>query len=135
MTTMAQTACPRCNGTIAAGAQFCGSCGAQLGAAPPPPPIPQPPPAPQPPPLPQMARDFTGASGGNAKQATFNGTAQDAYNQALNALNVSANGITNISEFGTVGVARLEAAPGVYQAKLLFAGRIAASAPVMASAA
>ena len=42
-----------------------------------------------------MARGFTGASGGNAKQATFNGTAQDAYNQALNALNVSANGITN----------------------------------------
>lgn len=90
MTTMAQTACPRCNGAIAAGAQFCGSCGAQLGAAPPPPPIPQPPPAPQPPPLPQMARGFTGASGGNTKQATFNGTAQDAYNQALNALNVAA---------------------------------------------
>lgn len=39
-----------------------------------------------------------------------------------------------ISEFGTVGVARLEAAPGVYQAKLLFAGRIAASAPVMVTA-
>lgn len=39
-----------------------------------------------------------------------------------------------VSEFGTVGVAHLEAAPGVYQAKLLFAGRIAASAPVMVTA-
>lgn len=39
-----------------------------------------------------------------------------------------------LSEFGTVGVAHLEAAPGVYQAKLLFAGRIAASAAVMVTA-
>lgn len=36
-----------------------------------------------------------------------------------------------LSEFGTVGVAQLDAPPGAYLAKLLFAGRIAASAQVM----
>jgi hypothetical protein len=36
-----------------------------------------------------------------------------------------------LSEFGTVGVAQVEAPPGAYQAKLMFAGRVAASAPVM----
>jgi hypothetical protein len=36
-----------------------------------------------------------------------------------------------LSEFGTVGVAQLDAPPGAYQAKLLFAGRVAASTPVM----
>jgi hypothetical protein len=36
-----------------------------------------------------------------------------------------------LSEFGTVGVAQMEAPPGAYQAKLLFAGRVAASSPVM----
>ena len=43
-------------------------------------------------------------------------------------------GRLTVSEFGTVGVAHLEAAPGVYQAKLLIAARIAASAPVMVTA-
>ena len=37
-----------------------------------------------------MARGFSGASGGNAKQATFSGTVQDAYHQAVNALNTAA---------------------------------------------
>lgn len=36
-----------------------------------------------------------------------------------------------LSEFGTVGVAHVEAPPGVYLAKLLLAGRIAASTQVM----
>ena len=39
--------------------------------------------------MPQMARGFSGASGGSSKQATFSGSAQDAFNQALNALNVT----------------------------------------------
>ena len=36
-----------------------------------------------------------------------------------------------LSEFGTVGVATLEAPPGTYQAKLWFAGRVAASLPLL----
>ncbi len=36
-----------------------------------------------------------------------------------------------LSEYGTVGVAQLDVAPGTYQAKLLFAGRVAASTQVM----
>lgn len=39
-----------------------------------------------------------------------------------------------LSEFGTVGVTHLEAPPGVYLAKLLLAGRIAASTQVMVGA-
>jgi hypothetical protein len=38
----------------------------------------------------QMARGFSGGgSGGSSKQATFSGSAQDAFNQALNALNAT----------------------------------------------
>jgi hypothetical protein len=36
-----------------------------------------------------------------------------------------------LSEFGTVGVAHLEVPPGTYQAKILLAGRVAASTQVM----
>lgn len=52
-----------------------------------PPPQPQPPPFPQ---MPQMARGFAGAGGGVSKQATFGGSAQDAFNQALGAINAAA---------------------------------------------
>jgi hypothetical protein len=42
--------------------------------------------------MPQMARGFAGgASGGVNKQATFSGSAQDAFNQAINALNAASN--------------------------------------------
>lgn len=40
--------------------------------------------------IPQMTRGFSGASGGANKQATFSGSAQDAFNQALNAINATA---------------------------------------------
>ena len=36
-----------------------------------------------------------------------------------------------LSEFGTVGIVQLDVPPGAYQAKLLLAGRVAASLPVM----
>jgi len=36
-----------------------------------------------------MARGFSGASGGANKQATFSGSAQDAFNQAVNAINAA----------------------------------------------
>lgn len=36
-----------------------------------------------------MARGFSGATGGANKQATFSGSAQDAFNQALNAINAA----------------------------------------------
>lgn len=36
-----------------------------------------------------MTRGFTGASGGTSKQASFSGSAQDAFNQAINALNAT----------------------------------------------
>lgn len=40
--------------------------------------------------MPQMMRGFSGASsGGVSKQATFSGSAQDAYNQASNAINAA----------------------------------------------
>jgi hypothetical protein len=39
--------------------------------------------------IPQMTRGFTGASGGTSKQATFSGSPQDAFNQAINALNAT----------------------------------------------
>jgi hypothetical protein len=39
--------------------------------------------------MPQMARGFSGASGGTNKQATFSGSAQDAFNQAVNAINAA----------------------------------------------
>ncbi len=42
--------------------------------------------------IPQMTRGFSGASGGVNKQATFSGSAQDAFSQALNALNATAAG-------------------------------------------
>jgi hypothetical protein len=43
--------------------------------------------------MPQMTRGFSGAgaSGGVSKQATFSGSAQDAFNQALNAINAANN--------------------------------------------
>ncbi len=47
--------------------------------------------------MPQMMRGFSGASGGNSKHANFSGSAQDAFNQALNALNA-----TNTTSKGTV---------------------------------
>ncbi|MEZ5960608.1 MAG: SHOCT domain-containing protein [Hyphomonadaceae bacterium] len=89
---MTTTACPRCNAALTAGAQFCGSCGAPVGAAPtpPPPPIPHPPPYQPPPPMPnvpQMARGFSGGGGGASQQATFNGEPGDAYSQAISAIN------------------------------------------------
>lgn len=36
-----------------------------------------------------MARGFSGTSGGASKQANFNGSAQDAFTQAINALNAT----------------------------------------------
>jgi len=39
--------------------------------------------------MPQMMRGFSGSTGGNTKQANFSGSAQDAFNQALNALNTT----------------------------------------------
>lgn len=36
-----------------------------------------------------MARGFSATSGGASKQATFSGSAQDAFNQAVNALNAA----------------------------------------------
>ncbi len=36
-----------------------------------------------------MSRGFSGASGGANKQATFSGSAQDAFNQAVNAINAA----------------------------------------------
>ena len=36
-----------------------------------------------------MMRGFSGASGGSSKQATFTGSPQDAFNQAVNALNAT----------------------------------------------
>lgn len=81
--TTAQTTCPRCNAAVAAGAQFCGSCGASLAGAPIPPV--SPPIAPTPPPMPQMVRAPSG-SGGPTQQATFAGTQQDAFAQAMRAL-------------------------------------------------
>jgi len=39
--------------------------------------------------MPQMMRGFSGTSGGNSKHANFSGSAQDAFNQALNALNAT----------------------------------------------
>jgi hypothetical protein len=39
--------------------------------------------------MPQMARGFSGASGGVSKQATFSGAAQDAFTQAVNAINAA----------------------------------------------
>lgn len=47
--------------------------------------------------MPQMARGFSGASGGASKQATFSGSVQDAFNQALNAVNA-----TNTSSKGQI---------------------------------
>lgn len=47
--------------------------------------------------MPQMMRGFAGASGGNSKHANFAGAAQDAFNQALNALNT-----TNATSKGTI---------------------------------
>ncbi len=42
--------------------------------------------------MPQMTRGFTGGSGsGVNKQATFSGSAQDAFNQASNAINAASN--------------------------------------------
>lgn len=37
--------------------------------------------------IPQMARGFSGATGGASQQATFNGEPSDAYGQAINAIN------------------------------------------------
>lgn len=39
--------------------------------------------------IPQMTRGFSGASGGTSKQASFAGSPQDAFNQAINALNAT----------------------------------------------
>lgn len=47
--------------------------------------------------MPQMMRGFSGSSGGNSKQANFSGSAQDAFNQALNALNT-----TNTTSKGSI---------------------------------
>lgn len=44
-----------------------------------------------------MMRGFSGGSGGTSKQATFSGSAQDAFNQALNAINA-----TNTSSKGQI---------------------------------
>lgn len=44
-----------------------------------------------------MMRGFTGASGGNSKQANFSGSPQDAFTQAMNALNA-----TNSTSKGTI---------------------------------
>lgn len=89
-----QMACPRCNGALAPGAQFCGACGSPIGpaAAPQPPPAYAPPPpgyAP-PPPMPNigaMARGFAGsAGGGNSKQININAPAPAAFDTAMGVI-------------------------------------------------
>ncbi len=86
-----QMACPRCNGALAPGAQFCGACGSPIGpaaAAPQPPPAYAPPPGYAPPPMPNvgaMARGFSGG-GGNSKQINLNAAPGDAYNTAMRVL-------------------------------------------------
>lgn len=91
-----QTACPRCNGALAPGAQFCGACGSPVGPAaaqqPPQPPgqgyaPPQQQPYAPPMPQPQMMSRFSGAAGaGNSKQVNVQGGPMEAYQSALNAL-------------------------------------------------
>jgi len=86
MNAAAQTACPRCNGALAPGAQFCGACGSPIGAAPPPPQAPYTPPPqmPQMPQMPAMARSFGG--GGNSKQINLSASAPEAFNTAMRVL-------------------------------------------------
>lgn len=78
------TACPRCNGALAPGAQFCGACGSAIGAAPQPPPQAYAPPPPMPS-MPSMAARFSGG-GGNSKQINLAAAAPDAFNAAMRVL-------------------------------------------------
>lgn len=78
------TACPRCNGALAPGAQFCGACGSAIGAA-------APPPQPQgyAPAMPQMAnlaRGFSGGGGGNTRQVNLSSAPMDAYAAAMRVI-------------------------------------------------
>jgi len=88
----ATTACPRCNGALAPGAQFCGACGSPVGAgaaAPQPPPYAPPPQMPQMPQMPamaNMARGFSGAGGGNSKQVNVAGAPMAAFDAAMRAI-------------------------------------------------
>lgn len=85
MNASAQTACPRCNSALPAGAQFCGACGSALGAPPQPPPQAYAPPPPMPS-MPNVAARFSGGGGGNTKQVNVAATAPDAFNTAMNIL-------------------------------------------------
>ena len=89
----AMTACPRCNGALAPGAQFCGACGSPVGAGPAT--APQPPPQyapPQPPQMPSMAnmahmaRGFSGGGGGTSRQVDVAGGPVEAVNTAVRVI-------------------------------------------------
>jgi hypothetical protein len=76
------TACPRCNGALAPGAQFCGACGSAVGAAPPPQAPAYTPPMPQ---TPAIARGF-GGGGGNFRQLTIAAGPAEAFNAAMRVI-------------------------------------------------
>lgn len=90
-----QMACPRCNGALAPGAQFCGACGSPVGPAaaahqPPPAYAPPPPGYAPPPPMPNlgnMARGFAGSAGGGAsKQINVNAPPPAAFDTAMGVI-------------------------------------------------
>lgn len=78
------TACPRCNGALAPGAQFCGACGSAIGAPAQPPPQAYAPPPPMPS-MPHVAARFSGG-GGNSKQVNLGCAAPDAFNAAMRVI-------------------------------------------------